>query len=169
VVFVVALVGLLGVVIGGVLNGVVTAAVERVRDARAALVVARLVQNDLTFIQSVLEVEIDRGVWMNLTAGAPTLSFDAWHEGRGLLASSLTFQEWSAVCVAAQTALRAVQMAALTNAPRGEPIDPEVLASMRTMSPRFDRAIEVLQPLSHGHRVPSLWKAMRPKTLEPAA
>jgi hypothetical protein len=43
-----ALLDLVGVIVGGLLNGVVSAGLERVRDAKRAVVVGRVVQDDLS-------------------------------------------------------------------------------------------------------------------------
>lgn len=154
-----ALFGLLGVVVGGVLTGVVTAGLDRVRDSRRALVAARLVQDDLSYIQAVLKVEIEEGVWKRLTGDEPPLPFDAWNEGRDLLAAHLTFLEWTVASVAARQASRVVQVAP-TNPKAGHAITPGERANMETMLPDLQDGIDVLQPLSHGDRVPSLWRAM---------
>jgi len=50
-----------------VLNGVVIAALDRVQSARRAKVVARLVQDDLSYMKAVLEAEMAEGVWKRLT------------------------------------------------------------------------------------------------------
>lgn len=158
-----ALFGLLGVVVGGVLTGVVSAGLDRVRDARRALVAARLVQDDLSYIQAVLKVEIAEGVWKRLTPNEPALPFDAWSDGRDLLAAHLTFLEWTVASVAARQALRVVQVAP-TNPKAGHAITPGERANLETMLPDFQSGIDVLQPLSHGDRIPSLWRAI----LEPS-
>lgn len=94
--------GLAGVIVGGVLNGVVAAGVERVRDARQTMVTARLVQSDIVFLEANIRAEIDGGEWRRLTKDAPPLAFEAWAQGRQMLASGLDYEEWAAVEVAAR-------------------------------------------------------------------
>jgi hypothetical protein len=154
-----ALIGLLGVIVGGVLNGVVTAALDRVQSARRAQVVARLVQDDLTYMTAVMEAEMAEGVWKRLTPEAPSVPFDSWREGRDVLAAHLTFAEWAVASVAARQALLVVQRAPL-NPKSGKPITSGEKAVMATMVPDLSQGIDVLQPLSHGQRVPTFWRAL---------
>ena len=151
--------GLLGVIVGGVLNGVVTAGLERVQSARRAQVAARLVQDDLTYIKAVMEVEIEEGVWKRLTGNAPPLPFASWADGRDVLAGHLTFKEWAVASVAARQALRVVEVAP-TNPKPGLPINANEQANLESMIPDIASGIDVLLPLSHGKRVPTVWRAI---------
>lgn len=145
--------GLLGVIVGGVLNGVVTAALDRVQNARRAQVVARLVQDDLTYMKAVLEAEINEGVWKRITPDAPPVPFDSWRDGRDVLAGHLSFEEWAVASIAARQALFIVHRAP-TNPKSGQSINPREKANLETMVPDLSRGIDVLQPLSHGGACP---------------
>jgi hypothetical protein len=157
-----AIFGLVGVIVGGLVSGVVSAGLDRVRDARRALVSARLVQDDLSYLHAVLDAEIEEGVWRRLTADEPPLAFDAWTDGRDLLAAHLSFAEWNVASIAARQALRVVQVAPMNPKP-GQAITANERANLASMLADIWAGTEVLQPLSHGRRVPSLWQAITPR------
>jgi hypothetical protein len=166
-----AIFALLGVVIGGLLNAVVTAALDAVREGRRAMVAARLVADDLTYIRAAVQAELEDGTYRRLTGEEPPLTF-SWDELRDVLASHLTFAEWAAVSVAARVALRIVSMAPMNPKP-GEPISASERARLEAVLPRISDGITVLQPLVHGTRAPTLWRALRGmlpsrRALEPA-
>jgi hypothetical protein len=158
-VVVVALVGLVGVIVGGVLNGVVTAALERIQSARRAMVASRLIQDDLNYINAVLRTELEQGVWNRLTANAPPVPFESWRDGRDGLAGHLSFGEWGAVSIAARQALFVVQRGPM-NPKAGHQINANERAVMESMLPDLQHGIQVLLPLSYGRRVPSFWSAL---------
>lgn len=152
--------GLLGVIVGGILSGVVAAGLQRVHDARRAMVTARLVQDDLIYIGAALRSEIDAGVWRRLTANAPPLPFAAWSEGRDSLAAHMSFGEWTVISIAARQAIHAVEAPGSNPDPSGTAIASSAKQTIETLLPDITNGVNLLQPLAHGHRVPSLWRAM---------
>jgi hypothetical protein len=108
-----------------------------------------------------MTVEINEGVWKRLTGEEPPLPFASWIEGRDVLAAHLGYAEWNVASVAARQALRVVEMSPRNPKP-GQPITPNERANLETMVPDLAAGMEILQPLSHGTRVPPLWRAMLP-------
>ena len=153
--------GLAGVIVGGVLNGVVAAGVERVRDARQTMVTARLVQSDIVFLEANIRAEIDGGEWRRLTKDAPPLAFEAWAQGRQMLASGLDYEEWAAVEVAARQALRRLARAPMNPKPPGTPLTDAEKADLSALTPDLEAGRRTLNAATHGERVPKLWRAMR--------
>jgi hypothetical protein len=154
--------GLLGVIVGGLLNGLVSAGLERLREARLAMVTARLVQSDLLYIEAVVTTEMGEGEWKRLAQGAPPVSFESW-KGRDALAAGLNdYKEWAMVEVAARQAMRVVVVAPTNPNPPGTRLSPAESGSLATLLPEMRGGVEALNPLAHGARVPSLWRAMIP-------
>lgn len=159
----VGLFGLLGVIVGGVVNGFVSAGLERVREARLAMLTARLVQSDLLYIAAVVTTEIEEGEWKRLAHGAPPVSFDSWSGGRDALAVGLRdYKEWAVVEVAARQAMRVVEVAPTNPKPPGTSLSKSESDNLATLLPEMNEGVKTLQPLAHGARIPSLWRAMLP-------
>jgi hypothetical protein len=144
-----AIFGLLGVLIGAVANGFVSVALGRGRDARAATVAARLVQDDLTYLHAVVASEAEEGVWKRLTHGQSPLAFESWAYGRELLAAHLSFAEWALVSVAARQAQLAIHRAPLNPHEPGTPMSASAKANLETMLPDLWNGTQILQPLAH--------------------
>jgi hypothetical protein len=153
--------GLLGVIVGGVVNGLVATGLERVREARLAMVTARLVQSDLLYIAAVVTAEIQEGKWKRLAQGAPPVSFDSWKGGRDALAGGLRdYEKWAVVEVAARQAMRVVVVAPTNPKPAGTALSSAESQNLGTLVPDMTKGVETLQPLAHGVHVPPLWRAM---------
>lgn len=159
----VGLFGLLGVIVGGVLNGFVAAGLEREREARLAMVTARLVQSDLLYIMALVTAEIRGGEWKRFTQDAPPVSFDSWKEGRDALAVGLRdYMEWARVEIAARQAMRVVVVAPTNPKPAGTTLSPAESENLLTLLPEMKEGVETLKPIAHGTRLPTLWRAMLP-------
>jgi hypothetical protein len=88
-----AIFGLVGVVIGGLLNGGVTWLIERGRLQGDVKVAARLVASELEMNQVAAASAITSESRGNLTFG----SVDEWKQRRETLASALSDEEWSGI------------------------------------------------------------------------
>ncbi len=153
--------GLLGVIVGGLMNGVVSAGLDRVREARLAMITARLVQSDLLYVDAIVTAEIDEGEWKRLAQGAPPVPFDSWQEGREALAGGLReYQDWAVVEIAARQALRVVVVAPTNPNPPGTALSPEEIANLATLLPEMREGVKTLQPAAHGALVPTLRRAI---------
>jgi hypothetical protein len=99
-----ALFGLLGVVVGGVLTGMVTYALERVRTKRAARAASRLLVEDLHSALMFANTVKGKGTWQVLSPDAVERTFvepaAVWLKHRELLASTLSGKEWVALSLA---------------------------------------------------------------------
>jgi hypothetical protein len=160
---------LLGVFVGGVLNGLVAAANERVRAARRAMLVARLVQSDLLYLEGLLYEEIVEGVWKRLL-DPPRLTFDAWVDGREALSAALSHTEWSAVEGAARHGLRLALLRPYDRKP-GSPITEEERQTLVELLPEINQGRETLYAVARAERVPGFWRALlqpRHSTAKPA-
>lgn len=155
-----AVFGLLGVLVGAVATGLVSGALDRVREARRAMVAARLVQDDLTYLHATISAEIQEAAWTRLTQNSSPLPFGSWSEGRDLLASHMDFEQWNVVCIAARQAQLIVHRSPLNPHPIGTAISTGERANLETMLPDLWNGTEVLQPLTHGDNVPTFWRAM---------
>jgi DNA-directed RNA polymerase subunit K/omega len=109
---------LAGVIIGGVLNGVVTAEIEKRRAARESWVAARLIMDDLMFIHVYLTSCLQQMKW---AGGWSLLNAETWGLQRERLATALEFNDWSAV-IRAFAKARLIAMRAQA-ADVDEPID----------------------------------------------
>lgn len=87
---------LAGVVIGGLLNYVATAALERRREARALRVGARLVTEEIARDRAIIEAALEVGSW--LPVGNAALSFEEFGGHRTVLAAHLSPENWRTVC-----------------------------------------------------------------------
>jgi hypothetical protein len=152
---------LVGVVIGALLSTVLAFATERSRDSRLAFVLARVVQDDLTFIDAVMGAEVSDGTWDRLTPEGRPLAFEVWPEARSVLAGHLSFEDWGRLCVAARQ-VGIVSERMHVNPKLGKAISANEAAQIQSVRSDIQRGIDVLQPLSHGHRLPRLL-ARRPR------
>lgn len=86
-----AILPLVGVVIGGLLNVAIAAVASRRRLAIEAKVAARLVSDDLLALHGVVSLMLTTGHWHD---GGDIGTFANWREHRVTLARVLTRQEW---------------------------------------------------------------------------
>jgi hypothetical protein len=87
-----AVIGLIGVIIGGVLTGGVEFALEHRREKRRGQAAARLVHAALTDIDSFVKASLVRRAWLGDPADA--LSDAQWLEQRAILAEAPGFDGW---------------------------------------------------------------------------
>jgi hypothetical protein len=125
-----ALFVLAGVIVGGLLTGGVTLALDTRREKRAARAAARLVVAELNEIGARLNAAVAAGVYGPEAGGLP-LPDREWLEGRTLLAVALSDEEWDAVAHAYLNVVR-VAIALQMNDPPRRPID-QLLDSDRTI------------------------------------
>jgi hypothetical protein len=85
-----AIFGLIGVIVGGLLNGVVALWQERRRELRHARPAARLVMHELTEIQAILQADERRGE-VGSQVPAPT----AWPAARDALSAVVNGRTWT--------------------------------------------------------------------------
>lgn len=90
-----AVFGLLGVIVGGVLNGVVSYALDLGRDVKAAKAAARLLRGDFMSTAARMAVSRKHGRWGSIAEGR--VPVEAWRDHRYLLAQVLTEAEWEKV------------------------------------------------------------------------
>lgn len=91
-----AIVGLLGVIVGGVLNGVVGWRLDLARQRRAGRAAARLVRSELNAILSEVEIAANFGDWR----AYENVSSEHWQAHRTLLAETLSYDEFEIVSTA---------------------------------------------------------------------
>jgi hypothetical protein len=97
-----AIFGLLGVIVGGVLNGVVTWRIERFRERQDAKAAARLAHVELGNARSGFDAYAFRPGPDTMAQLQEFLTDDVWREHRPLLARVLDPPEWLAVSAAYQ-------------------------------------------------------------------
>ena len=97
-----AIFGLLGVIVGGVLNGVVTWRIERFRKRQEARAAARLANVELGDARSGFDAYAFRPGPETMVRLVSLLADDAWRDHRGVLARVLDPPEWLAVSAAYQ-------------------------------------------------------------------
>ena len=95
-----AIFGLIGVVVGGLLNGAVTAWQARRTDAFAARVGARLVDLELRQAALALAVLEDEKPIASGEGGSPKFSTAAWDKYQEVLARTLADEDWLTVSAA---------------------------------------------------------------------
>jgi hypothetical protein len=149
--WVVAVSALIGVTIGAFLNGFVARRLERIRDAQAAMVTARLVTDDLSYIRRSLAAHIiAKRIGNALPSWYP---METWNEQRALLAGALDLKDWETVSDAARVARRYIEIVteeqnAVRSIPDGE------LRMYESMVHDLDVAGPVLIRLARGTQVP---------------
>ena len=89
-----AIFGLIGVMIGGLLNGGVTYLTSRSQTGREAKIGARLVHSEIKLNQIATQLAIDGKSWLPMRVG---VNVDAWLEYRASLAAALSDDAWAAV------------------------------------------------------------------------
>jgi hypothetical protein len=87
-----AIIGLVGVVIGGVLTGGVDFVLERRREKRRGRAAARLIHAELSDIAAYVEASLLRRAWLADPAGA--LEGESWKQWRAALAEAPGFEGW---------------------------------------------------------------------------
>jgi hypothetical protein len=90
-----AIFGLVGVVIGGLLNGSVAWIAERTRSKRAARIVIRLVAVEIEENHISIDMGLNQETFAQMKFAAGTAAWDAWRE---TLADVLPVAEWNVVC-----------------------------------------------------------------------
>lgn len=89
-----AIFGLVGVVIGGLLNGGVTWLTERKSLRSRAMVAARLVKSEFVTADVAIDVALSNDSWADLTVG---ISVTEWNQHRETLAAVLDEKEWASL------------------------------------------------------------------------
>jgi hypothetical protein len=87
-----AIIGLVGVVIGGLLTGGVEFALERRRERRRGQAAARLVHAELSDIDAYVKASLFRRAW--LADPKEVLQGESWREEKGALAEAPGFDGW---------------------------------------------------------------------------
>jgi hypothetical protein len=87
-----AIIGLVGVVIGGVLTGGVEFVLERRREGRRGRAAARLIHAELSDIAAYVEASLFRRAW--LADPAEALQGEAWKDRKSALAEAPGFDGW---------------------------------------------------------------------------
>jgi hypothetical protein len=87
-----AIIGLVGVVIGGVLTGGAEFVLERRREKRRGQAAARLIHAELTDIDSYVKASIFKRAW--LADPADVLDDEPWKQEKGSLAEAPGFDGW---------------------------------------------------------------------------
>jgi hypothetical protein len=95
-----AIFGLLGVIVGGVLSGLVTWRIERLRERQEARAAARLAHVELGDARSGFDAYAFRPGPDTMVQLVSLLVDNVWHEQRGVLARVLDPAEWLAVSAA---------------------------------------------------------------------
>jgi len=158
-VIVVALVGLAGVIVGGILSGLVTLHIERLRDGRAALIAGRLISDDLEYLRSYVRVGNERQQVVPLETLA-SLSMDAWREQRGLLAGNLSYAEWDALAIAARQADRYIKFVTKVSEETdgsGRELLVREQDDLKAVESDIAQGVESLRPLADASRLPRTW------------
>jgi hypothetical protein len=150
-VLVVAAVGLLGVVVGGVLSGLVTIQVERVREGHAARVAARLLQDDFENVVLYVDALSESGRYgPSVLAHVKT---DEWREQRALIALPLEIEEWDVLSVAARR--WGMLAAKLEGFEPGRSLSADDRQQLDVLRGDMRRAIPLLRSVGRGERVPT--------------
>src|SRR5207253_1663315 len=91
-----AIFGLVGVVVGGVLNGVVAAALERRRESAVLRLAGRELFDDLTYVAGHIDVVLQDGDWIRWANGVNLGRLElAWRQRRPIFARHLTFDDYT--------------------------------------------------------------------------
>jgi hypothetical protein len=134
---------LLGVMVGGVLNGVVQASSDRARQRRLAHAGVRLVRGELGEIETALGSTVDHRVWRR----AALLPQDAWRNYREVLAQQLPDGLWETVA-GAMVDVQGIH-ARLEHVggagPTSDPLSDELLQQVTDVRLEVIKAIRVLQ------------------------
>jgi hypothetical protein len=85
--------GLIGVIVGGVLNQRLAERLERTREQRAARVAARLLQEDLTLVSARANASLEADVY-GPEVDRNALQLEHWSEAKGLLGAVLKDEDW---------------------------------------------------------------------------
>jgi hypothetical protein len=104
-----AIFGLIGVVIGGLLNGGVSFLVRKRQEKDEARVASRLVQVEIEWNQRNVEGALEAGTWDRIRTSVTT---DEWEQHRTVLAAVLKDLEWSSLNAYYTPAQLAVTLAA---------------------------------------------------------
>lgn len=95
-IWVAALFGLLGVIVGGVLNTWLGLIVERHRTSSAARVAARLIRNELLLIAARATATCENDIY-GPEVGDEPFDIAQWNEGKTTLAAVLSEAEWATI------------------------------------------------------------------------
>ena len=128
-----AIFGLIGVIVGGFLNGAVQWKIASRAERRASRAAARLVMDDLLQVEGEIDQALEDGVWGDLAASPPTL--EAWTEHRTTL-TSLPFRDWAMITNAvsfARNVLREIRTGGLPEDPIPEATVPRLRRLTETL------------------------------------
>jgi hypothetical protein len=151
-----AIFGLIGVLVGGVLNGVVGAWQGRRLEHFETRAAARLVFHDLVNAKLLLQEATSRGSWGEVTD--ELLRLDRWTEYERLFARALDSDEWLALQFAVSKTRELSRLAPIPQQIITERMDQEIAGRA---SQATERAISVLIDLATDGPYPGVWHRAR--------
>ncbi len=134
-----AIFGLLGVIVGGLLNGGVGLFTEHRRRKAEAKVAARLLYSEIEGNQLTSYLTLSAGKWTHAKVG---FSVEEWNLHRTVLASVLSDDDWTAMDNYYATAVTLALM--LTHAEADSPVDAQGQANLEGMRKRGNEARKVI-------------------------
>lgn len=164
-----AVFGLIGVVVGGVLNGLVALVMDGRRDARAVMGAARLVLEEVSGFSATYSTALEQGTWSTIPQWP--LRLGQWEEYRTLIASRVSSSsEWRKLSAPFLDA-REINELAATKQPHAA-LNPPARKILEASLNRTNEAIPVLAPYVRGEHLwaPRLKRnlGIPPKTLPQA-
>ena len=140
-----AVVGLVGVIIGGVLSGGIQWMLQRRSDSRSAMSAARLVKYELGKYQELLKFQIGIRNWQTHLWFPPA----QWREHQSILSAACTRSEWLLVT----TAYMGIEIVDTWHAPTKDGSEPNVAkdpkeSGMPTILRNIGLAMEALTRLT---------------------
>jgi hypothetical protein len=144
-----AIFGLIGVIVGGLLNALVAMANEAHRDRRAVMAAARLLVVELAEISATCKTGVHAGSWV--TIPSHPLETAQWKEYRTLVASQLRAQNWRKVWAGFDTAVQINRLA--EGKKPHEELSDVARESLWRANERADVSIAVLEPYVRGEHL----------------
>jgi hypothetical protein len=139
-----AIVGLLGVLVGGVLTGAIEFSLDRRRDSKAARVASLLLADDLAWSYGVLELILKSDRWLPRPGKLTRISTVMWEEQRLLLGTTISSADWMALAAAAHQ-LQIAEVMIYEDVKPGDPITDEERQALENVKDHLRHATAILR------------------------
>jgi hypothetical protein len=137
-----AIFGLVGVLVGGLLNGAVARWQARRTESDAVRAAARMMLNEAINVTVAAEEIAKARLWPTRQYWPTVIA--RWGEHEGLLAGALTFDDWASV----SHAVRALERIDVEDVETGGRVDDRRTTSLESVGTAFAEALPVLTRLS---------------------
>ncbi len=156
-----AIVGFLGVIVGGLITGAIGFYMQRRQEKRAALVAARVVLNEIVKNGAGAKTLDQAQAWYH----GVVFETDLWRTHRETLAGHLKGPEWAVL----SKAYNSVDMIlnALAQTSEGQPFRDSVNYITRTALKNCDEAREVLKPHTTAQKWTERWRQRLDRVFPP--